>query len=95
MPVYRFRTIEEMNRFVPPEAPGSLDDRVIAALNLGRALSGHRFPSGVHKSRSIEEHARLRERWEAESRRLTASSLGPGTVSLKQEASPLNHRNIV
>ena len=75
MPVYRFRTIEEMNRFSPPEPAGSLDDRVIAAVNLGRALSGHRFPPGVHRSRSIEEHARLRERWEAESGRYPA---GPG-----------------
>ena len=69
MPVYRFRTIEEMNAFSPPEPAGSLDDRVIAAVNLGRALSGHRFPPGVHRSRSIEEHGRLRERWEAESGR--------------------------
>lgn len=69
MPVYRFRSIEEMNRFSAPGQAGSLDDRVIAALNLGRALSGHRFPPGVHRSRSIEEHARLRERWEAESAR--------------------------
>ena len=70
MPVYRFRTIEEMNGFAPPEPTRSLADRVIAALNLGRALSGHRFPPGVHRSRSIEEHGRLRERWEMESRRL-------------------------
>ena len=68
MPVYRFRSIEEMNAFVPPAPVGSLDDRIVAALNLGRALSGHRFPPGVHKSRSIEEHNVLRERWEAESR---------------------------
>jgi hypothetical protein len=69
MPVYRFRTIEEMNGFSPPGPAGSLDDRVIAALNLGRVLSGHRFPPGIHRSRSIEEHALLRERWEAESGR--------------------------
>ena len=67
MPVYRFRTIEEMNAFSPPEPSGSLDDRLIAAVTLGRVLSGHRFPPGVHRSRSMEEHARLRERWEAES----------------------------
>jgi hypothetical protein len=77
MPVYRFRTIEEMNGFCPPEPTGSLDDRVIAAVSLGRALSGHRFPPGVHRSRSIEEHARLRERWEAESGRRPASQEGP------------------
>jgi hypothetical protein len=65
MPVYRFRTIEEMNRFALPETGRSVEERVIAAIRLGRALSGHRFPPGVHRSRSIEEHARLRERWEA------------------------------
>jgi hypothetical protein len=74
MPVYRFRTIEEMNGFSPPESASSLDDRVIAAVNLGRALSGHRFPPGVHRSRSIEEHSRLRERWEAESGRCPVRS---------------------
>jgi hypothetical protein len=68
MPVYRFRTIEEMNAFAPvPRIP--LDERILAALALGRSLSPHRFPPGVHKSRSIEEHARLRERWETESAR--------------------------
>lgn len=75
MPVYRFRSIEEMIGFAPPGPAGSLDGRVIAALNLGRALSGHRFPPGVHRSRSIEEHGRLRERREAESGRPPA---GPG-----------------
>ena len=74
MPVYRFRSIEEMNSFSPPGPAAALDDRVIAALNLGRALSGHRFPPGVHRSRSIEEHGRLREKWEAESGRSPASS---------------------
>ncbi len=77
MPVYRFRTIEEMNRFSPPEPAGSLDDRVVAAVDLGRALSGHRFPPGVHRSRSIEEHARLRERWETESHRPPSGAVGP------------------
>lgn len=76
MPVYRFRTIEEMNGFAPPAPAGSLAARVIAALNLGRALSGHRSPPGVHRSRSIEEHARLRERWEAEPDRGPARSAG-------------------
>ncbi len=71
--VYRFRAIEERNGFSPPEPAGSLADRVIAALNLGRALPGHRFPPGVHRSRSIEAHARLRERWEMESVRSRAT----------------------
>jgi hypothetical protein len=66
MPVYRFRTIEEMNRFSPPEPSGSLDDRIISALNLGRALSGHRFPPGVHKAHSITEMTLLRDHWESE-----------------------------
>ena len=73
MPVYRFRSVEEMNRFSPPAPPGSLDARIVSMLRLGRALSGHRFPPGVHRSRSIEEHARLRERWESESRRPAGS----------------------
>ena len=67
-----------MNGFTPPEPAGSLDDRVIAAVNLGRALSGHRFPPGVHRSRSIEEHARLRDRWEKESGRQLIGTDGPG-----------------
>lgn len=68
MPVFRFRSVEEMNRFSPPESHVPLADRVVAALRLGGALSGHIFPRGVHKSRSVEEHDRLRERWERESR---------------------------
>jgi len=79
MPVYRFRSIEEMNRFSPPPASISLEDRIVAAVNLGRALSGHRFPRGVHKSRSIEEHASLRGRWEAESGRVTLAAPDDGT----------------
>ena len=74
MPVFRFRSIEEMNGFSPPAPSGSLEDRIVAAVNLGRALSGHRFPPGVHKSRSIEEHAALRGRWEAESGRAPVES---------------------
>jgi len=80
MPVYRFRSIEEMNRFSPSVPARSLESRVIAALNLGRALSGHRFPAGVHRSRSIGEHSRLRERWEAESGR---SAAGPGPPGIR------------
>lgn len=79
MPVYRFRSIEEMNRFSPPEPPGSLADRVAAALRLGGVLRGHRPPLGVHKSRSIEEHQSLRARWEA------GAPVRPGGLSLRND----------
>jgi hypothetical protein len=65
MPVFRFRSVEDMT---PPSEPRPLDPenlRMAIALSRRRlALDPRRPPAGVHKFRSAREASEARLRWE-------------------------------
>jgi hypothetical protein len=64
MPVYRFRSADEMNqpRWREPGGPELL--RAIASVwSFGQRTGRRRFPPGVHKHRSIESLNALTEQW--------------------------------
>jgi hypothetical protein len=62
MPVYKFRSVEEMNQLVWREPGDPTLYRAIAGVwGLARRMNPRRFPPGVHKYRSIEEMDRVRE----------------------------------
>lgn len=60
MPVYRFRTIEEMNQHEPPTR-ADLADRIAALWSRAAALAGLESPRGLQRFRTIEEANRERE----------------------------------
>lgn len=67
MPVFKFRSVEEMN--TPHwRKPGDADlYRAMAGLwDLGARTQRRRFPPGVHRHRSIEELDAAVERWQQE-----------------------------
>jgi len=67
MPVYKFRTVEDMPD--PPwRTPGDPElYRALASLAVtSRKLHPRLFPAGVSKHRSIEEMNAQRDRWDAE-----------------------------
>jgi hypothetical protein len=68
MPVYRFRSIEEMKATRPRLAAG--DPRLAVVFSeiqrLGRALHPRRFPPGVYRNRSIEDADRRAAGWLAD-----------------------------
>ena len=79
MPVFKFRSVEDM-----PDAGwherGSPDlVRAVARVwRMGRHMRPRRFPPGVHKFRSIEEMSAQRERWTDEHvAAVTATSTPP------------------
>ncbi len=66
MPVYRFRSVEEMNQphWREPGDPELL--RAIAAVwSFGQRTGVRQFPPGVYKHRSIESLNRQSEEWAA------------------------------
>lgn len=60
MPLYRFRSIEEMNRHEIP-TPADLADRIAALWSRAAALGGLQSPRGLQKFRSLEEANQERE----------------------------------
>ena len=67
MPVYKFRSVEDMPgpAWRTPGDPGLY--RALASLSeTTRRLHPRRFPAGVYKHRSIEEMNAQRDRWDRE-----------------------------
>lgn len=66
MPIRKFHSIEEMKRgtWRQPGAP-SLYRSMRFILEVGRRTRPRRFPTGVHKHRSIEALNAQTERWSA------------------------------
>ena len=66
MPVYKFRSVEEMEddrrKWSPPDTP-ELWNAIRHVWRLA-ALTRHRYPAGVYKHRSIEALNRLTDEWE-------------------------------
>jgi hypothetical protein len=67
MPVYKYRSIEEMPD-TPWRTPGDPDlYRALASLSeMSRRLHRRRYPAGVYKHRSIEDMNAQRDRWDAD-----------------------------
>ena len=67
MPVYKFRSIEDMSA-PPRRTPGDpeLYQAIANVWHFGRRTNPRRFPPGVRKYRSIEEMNRAQEQWLAE-----------------------------
>jgi hypothetical protein len=66
MPVYKYRSIEEMPG-VPRREPGdpALYRAIRSIWELGDRMTNRRFRPGVTKYRSIEEMDRAQEEWAA------------------------------
>jgi hypothetical protein len=66
MPVWKFRSIEEMPPppALPPLDPNNLRS-ALSLMEVAYRLCPWRFPSGVHKFRSIEEANARRDEWES------------------------------
>jgi hypothetical protein len=68
MPVYKFRSVEEMERPVWREPGDPTLYRVIASLwDFGHRTGQRRFPPGVYKHRSIGDLQAQCESWRLES----------------------------
>ena len=67
MPVYKYRSIEEMPD-APWRTPGDPDlYRALSALaEMSRRLHPRRFPAGVYKHRSMEDMNAQRDQWDAD-----------------------------
>ena len=67
MPVYKFRSVEEMNQPIWRRPGDPQLYRAIAGVwEMARRTNPRRFPPGVHRYRSIEEITRARDQWLAE-----------------------------
>ena len=74
MPVYKYRSIEQMpdTPWRTPGDPGLY--RALAGLSeMSRRLHQRRFPAGVYRHRSIEEMNAQRDEWDADHARARAS----------------------
>lgn len=68
MPVYKYRSIEDMkgDRWLEPGDP-EIGRRLRAVCRMGVALAGPLpAPRGVHKFRSVEAMQEAKDRWEQE-----------------------------
>jgi hypothetical protein len=67
MPVFKFRSVEEMSQPVW-RAPGdpALYEAIAGLWTFGARIQGRRFPPGVHRHRSIEDLNATVGRWEQE-----------------------------
>lgn len=64
MPIYKFRSVEEMEQTIWREPGDPALFRAMAALwDIGTRTSGRRYPPGLHKHRSIEEMQEVQEAW--------------------------------
>ena len=61
MPVWRFRSVEEMNAAPLPASPGNTFDRFARHCARYRAIAPCCYPRGVFKFRTIDEAQRARE----------------------------------
>lgn len=72
MPITKYRRVEDMPQSIFFE--GSAEEAIAAACSMSQmclALNPLKFPSGVHKYRSIEDAAKQRERWFSAQRTVT------------------------
>lgn len=67
MPVFKFRSVEEMNQplWRTPGDP-ALYEAIAALWTFGARTQGPRFRPGVYRHRSIQELDALVERWQQE-----------------------------
>ncbi len=63
MPVWKFRTIEDMNRHKLAEEEARLGERIRFVLDFGAFCAPQHCPRGVHKFRNIEEANAFRQAW--------------------------------
>ena len=61
MPVWKFRSVYEMNAAPLPASPGDAFDRFVRHCSSFRAIAPRHYPRGVFKFRSIAESQRARE----------------------------------
>jgi hypothetical protein len=61
MPVWKFRSVDEMNAAPLPAAAGIAFDRFVRHCSRYRALAPHPRPRGVFKFRTIAEAQRARD----------------------------------
>jgi hypothetical protein len=66
MPVWKYRSVEEMPAPSEMKRDVPLGRRIRAVLSLGPIAGPIRMPRGVRKYRSIEEANADRDRWEQE-----------------------------
>jgi hypothetical protein len=67
MPVWKFRSVEEMPGppALPPLDPNNLRS-ALSLMEVAFRMCPWHFPSGVHKFRSIEEANARRHEWESQ-----------------------------
>lgn len=75
MPLYKFRSIEEMNQHTPP-ARGDLADRIENLWELSAALVEIPPPRGLRKFRNMEEANAEQAAWSKERARLLRERRG-------------------
>jgi hypothetical protein len=61
MPVYKFRSIEEMNRAPAPKLRGSNFERFLRHCARWRSIAPKHYPRGVFKFRTLEDAQKARE----------------------------------
>jgi len=61
MPVYKFRSIEEMNKAPVPKLRGSNFERFLRHCGCWRSIAPKHYPPGVFKFRTLEEAQKARE----------------------------------